>query len=277
MCLTAFAFHPGPELCWLIAHNRDEFRDRASAPLHAWDGAPNASGADDAPLSRGIVAGRDARAGGAWFGINHQLGRVAWVTNVRDPGANVGERRSRGDLVLQALQRSDDIAEIAAEVARDSDDYGGFNLVIGERARAIYISSVTGTAMALAPGVYGLSNGALDTPWPKVVRIKEAMAQLLTEGEVPGEDALFAMLTDTDRAADHALPDTGVGVAMERMLSPIFIPEAKYGTRSSTVLTWRRSDEVEIVEKTWEPPQVWRPPARRWQGRMARRYVRSSL
>ena len=241
MCVIYFAYdaHPGRPL--ILAANRDEFYDRPTAPARFWDDHPD------------IYAGRDLVAGGTWLGITVS-GRVAAVTNYREPGASKGHR-SRGDLVAGFL-KGDESAEIyLADVEQRRNEYSGFNLLVGEftssRRGLFYLSNRSGDGpRRLEPGVFGLSNHLLDTPWPKVRSGLERFGDLVKAPNLH-PDQLFELLADESLAEDADLPDTGIGYEKEKLLSSIFIRTPVYGTRSSTVVTFDESFEGKLVEKVF--------------------------
>lgn len=238
MCLIAFAIGLRPELPLWLASNRDEAFDRPTEPLHRWR---SREGVD-------VLGGRDLLDGGTWLGIS-PAGRVAWLTNVRQADSERG-RRSRGELVTRWLAEQQTAADFTAQL--QADQYGGFNLVIGdllaghwhwignrspERPHVPQRPAVF--HRVLQPGVYGLSNASLDTPWPKTLRLREALQTASRQGQVAADHpALRAALTDDRPAPDSELPDTGVALAAERALSSPFVrmPERRYGTRSSSIL-----------------------------------------
>lgn len=226
MCLILFAYNYHREFPLIVAANRDEFYERPTAPAHNWSEEPN------------IYAGRDLVGGGTWLGVT-SAGRFAAVTNYRDPSAEAG-RRSRGSLVADFL-RSDQIPrDYLGEVASSANEYSGFNLIVGDLDKSsslLYLSNREGQIRELEPGLYGLSNHLLDTPWPKVARGKIEFAGIVDSKEFDRE-LLFKLLADETPAGDAALPDTGVGLEKERALSPIFIRTPIYGTRCSTVVTF---------------------------------------
>lgn len=244
MCLIALALEAHPAYRLVIAANRDEFYARPTAPAEWWADAPD------------VLAGRDLREGGTWMGVT-RAGRVAAVTNHRDPGfAQIANAPSRGALVADFLRGSADAVGYAHDLARRAAAYNGFNLLVGDEGGLFYVSNRTPGVRRLEPGVYGLSNALLDTPWPKVARAKAAMADALAAAEGEGWDArLWEALADRVIAADDALPDTGVGAERERMLSAPFIRTDVYGTRASTVLTIARDGEVRFVERSIAPGQ----------------------
>ncbi|MGH8492930.1 MAG: NRDE family protein [Moraxellaceae bacterium] len=234
MCLIALAWQAHPDYPLVVMANRDEFYRRPTTPARFWPEAPR------------LLAGRDLAAGGTWLGVTRQ-GRFAALTNYRDPEAPAGER-SRGLLVSSFLQGQDSAWDYAMQVAAEGPHYGGFNLLLGD-GQALVVVSNRGTAPTrLSPGVHGLSNHLLDTPWPKVKKAKAGLEQALPALE---SEHLLALLRNDSQADDDALPDTGVGLAMERMLSPLFIASPQYGTRASTVLLLGR-ERVLFVEQTFD-------------------------
>jgi uncharacterized protein with NRDE domain len=259
MCLIAFAIGAVPGHPLLIASNRDEHLARPTLPLHAWqldNGTP-------------VVAGRDQHAGGTWLGITPQ-GRVAMLTNVREAGV-LNAPQSRGELVTRWLQGTQGWGDFALGV--DAGQYSGFNLVLGDLGRSewAWISNrqpPAGDALAaetlgsvvgrpLTAGVYGLSNAALDTPWPKTLQLKRALLSVV-ERSATGLAAdwrkpLLSALLDRRQAAADALPSTGAPRVWEQALSSPFVDYAErhYGTRSS-LLVCASADEVQMEEWTHE-------------------------
>lgn len=237
MCLILFAWKMDPNFQLVLAANRDEFYERPSAPAGFWEDAPD------------LLAGRDLRDGGTWLGITRG-GRVAALTNYRDPASLKTGAPSRGVLVSDYLRGRETpegyIGRIAPAVAR----FNGFNLLVGD-IEELFCFSNRGAREALQPGIYGLSNHLLDTPWPKVTQGKRILEALLKgEKDVPPE-ALFALLADRTRSPDDLLPDTGVGLTWERILSPLFIESPVYGTRSSTILLIGRNRSVIFIERVF--------------------------
>ncbi len=237
MCLIFVAVEAHPKYRLIIAANRDEFYDRPSAPASFWSDAP------------WLLAGRDLRAGGTWLGVTRN-GRFAALTNYRDPESNRVTAPSRGHLVSDFLLGAMESADYLAHLCPNAHQYNGFNLLAGQGADLHCYSSSTGEIQSLEPGIHGLSNHLMDTPWPKVKKGKQSLQLLLAEKDVCPED-LFRLLHDNEAAPDESLPDTGVGLALERMLSPVFINSPDYGTRSSTVLLMEQSGRVTFVEKSF--------------------------
>ncbi len=238
MCLILFAHDIDPQYRLLLAANRDEFYERPTAPLAAWDGQP------------AIFAGRDLKGGGTWLGITRS-GRMAAVTNYRNPRLLLPDAPSRGFLVRDFLAGSEPAERYLERIAAEADRYNGFNLIVGDSSGLWYLSNQGAPVRRLEPGIYGLSNHLLDTDWPKVQKGKAALQQLIQDGLAGRIEPALALLADRTPAADDALPDTGVGLQWERVLSPIFIISETYGTRSSSVLQVSRSGEVTFVERSF--------------------------
>lgn len=235
MCLIVFAWKLIPECPLVLAANRDEFFERPSRAAGWWEDHPD------------VYAGRDLLAGGTWLGVN-RAGRFAALTNIRKGGERRSDVRSRGELVAGFLQSELSAEDYLIRVRERASDYSGFNLLLGDHEQSFWFSNEGDTEMReLAPGIYGLSNGSLDTPWPKVVRAKAQFSSLLCQGAP--DDAYFEMLTDTTRAVDSRLPDTGVTLEWERLLSPICIESPDYGTRASTLLRVHQGGDARLVER----------------------------
>ena len=224
MCLIGIAFHAHPRVPLLIAANRDELHSRPAAAATFWQDAPE------------VLAGRDLVGGGTWLGVTRG-GRFAALTNYRAPEyMKASGGPSRGLLVRDFLTGDGDAAAFGARLHAERDRYPGFNLVFGT-ADALWVYSSHVDALApVTPGVHGLSNQLLDTPWPKVRRITAAIERAI-DGESVDIGSLHEALGDRWPASDEELPDTGVGMALERLLSPPFIEGESYGTRASTVVT----------------------------------------
>lgn len=242
MCLILLAHRIHPEYRLVLAANRDEFHARPTAPLAEWEDAP------------GVYGGRDLQAGGTWLAVS-RTGRWAAVTNFRDI-AGISERqpRSRGDLVAHFVRGRRRPFAYGQDLLPVQDDFGGFNLLTGDAGEVCWSSNRAPSpeVRSLAPGVYGLSNHLLDTPWPKVVRGKQALAKVL-ERPTLEVGALLDVLLDTAVAADHDLPTMGVTRDLERALSAMFIRTPGYGTRCSTALLIRHDGRIVIAERSFGP------------------------
>ncbi len=242
MCLLLLALKSHPVYKLVIAANRDEFYDRPTAPASFWDDRPD------------ILGGRDLRAGGTWFGITKK-GRVAAITNYRDPASIKSNAPSRGELVSDFLTGDEKPEEYLASLDLKAGGYNGFNLIVGTKDQICWYSNCGNGTLSLIPGIYGVSNHLLDTPWPKVSQGKTALVEILSNKTAPFPERLFEMLLDRSIPDDDNLPDTGVGLEWERLLSPIFIASPNYGTRSSTILLIDQNDHVTFMERTHIPSQ----------------------
>ena len=239
MCLAIVALRAHPRCALVIAANRDEFHARASATARWWD--------------EGWLAGRDLAAGGTWLGVT-RAGRWALLTNVRDPGNQDPRAPSRGALVTRCLTASGNPSAALDAIVSFGAGHNGFNLLVGTLDDAHWGSNREVGTRALAAGVHGLSNHRLDTPWPKVVRTKAAVAAWCAAGGDGSVDIepLFRILGARQAAADSELPQTGIPLARERLLSAPFIVSDDYGTRSSTVLTIAGDGEARFVERSFD-------------------------
>ncbi len=238
MCLLLIALKTHPAYKLILLANRDEYYDRPTCPAAFWD---------DAPF---LLAGKDLQGGGTWLGVTRK-GRIAAVTNYRDPASVRESAPSRGRLVSNFLLGQQGPLEYLDKVDQEAGKYNGFNLIIGDQGQLFWYSNRGDGVRALSPGIYGLSNYLLDTPWPKVVRGKDALTRLLSGQRAPSLEELFHILADRTIPDDASLPHTGVELEWERILSPIFIVSPTYGTRSSTVLLIDMQDRVTFVEKTF--------------------------
>lgn len=239
MCLILVAYEVHPQVRLVLAANRDEFWDRPTAPLDAWDDHPD------------VVAGRDLKAMGTWMGVNRR-GAWAAITNVRDPASVRPNTPSRGRLVADFLTSNVSAPAYAERIRSEADQYNGFNLLVGDPSGIYYVGNRRADPVhRLASGIYGLSNDVLNTPWPKVKTGRQALTELMTSPSDPDPEALFGILRDQTRAADDDLPQTGVPMEWERILSPILIRSPQYGTRASSVLLVGHHGEIRVYERTW--------------------------
>jgi uncharacterized protein with NRDE domain len=240
MCLVLIALDSHPKFSLIVAANRDEFYDRPTAPAGFWADAPS------------VLAGRDLQAGGTWLGLD-RAGRLAAVTNYRQGEREPPAARSRGRLVSDFLTGDTSALKHIEQVQSEAGLYNGFNLIAGDAGGLFYYSNREGRVRSLAPGLYGLSNHLLDTPWPKVATAKSALDVLLNGGASELTGDLFALLSDRNQPADTLLPSTGVGPEWERLLSSAFIASDGYGTRSSTVVLVARDGNILFVERSFGP------------------------
>lgn len=238
MCLVAAAWKTHPRWRLLLAGNRDEFHARPTAPLARWPDS-------------GIRAGRDLKSGGTWVGIDGH-GRCAVVTNVRDPLAtNSGP--SRGALPVGFLEGDADAFACIDALEARARDFAPFNLLIADADACIYLGNHPRVEQCvIAPGVHGMSNGGFDVVWPKTRRLC-AMLEKWVEDERDDFDALWRALADETIVPDAELPDTGVGIELERRLSPAFIRGEVYGTRASTIIAVDYEGNAWIGERRYGP------------------------
>lgn len=237
MCLILFAYKVHPKYKLMVAANRDEFYKRPTAHVHYWEDEPE------------ILAGRDLEKMGTWMGIA-KSGRFAALTNYRNPKEDTEGKRSRGEIVAKALQYKGDIKEYMQSLVSNNDSYPGYNLLAGDGDELFYYSNVGQELIKVAPGVYGVSNHLLNSDWPKVQTGKEGLTAILNSNHEDYVEALLTLLQKADQAPDEKLPQTGVSLEWERMLSPMFIKSEHYGTRSSTVLLMDEK-EIHYVERVF--------------------------
>ena len=264
MCLIAFAIDASQRWPLVIAANRDEFFSRPTLPLARWK---TASGQE-------IISGRDLRGGGTWLGMTPG-GRVAFVTNVRQAQTQTAPR-SRGELVTRWLEAIGDASTFVATLDKHSGAYGGFNLVLGDLRQNAWtwvtnksIVTLSGWhVQGLLPGVYGLSNAALDTRWPKTMALKQVLSMALANQESKFnpkalQATLWTALSNRKRAPLANLPATGVSLALEEALSSAFVEFAEhaYGTRCSSVLLIRGNNSGECAQR-WQVQMEERTPRR---------------
>ncbi|TSA11144.1 MAG: NRDE family protein [Betaproteobacteria bacterium] len=235
MCLILLAIGAHPDYPLLIAANRDEYYQRPTAKAGFWKDHPH------------ILAGRDLECMGTWLGVTRK-GRFAALTNFRDGRERKIDAPSRGELVSGMLTSEQEPLAFLEEVAKQAQCYNGFNFLAGDSSSVYFFSSRTGAVQSVSQGIHGLSNHLLDTPWPKVTRGKQRL-QAVLEDE-PSVEALLDLLQDRETAAENELPDTGIGVAMERVLSPALIVSPQYGTRATTAVLFGRDGGVTFSERT---------------------------
>ena len=239
MCLLVFAWQTHPEHPLIFAGNRDERHARAATPAGLW------------PDSSGVLGGRDLEAGGTWLGVTLS-GRFAVVTNYRDGVDPPKAPRSRGALASDFLTGDMGAAEYLDALRAHAAEYGAFSLLVGGRRELHYFSNRGGPGGPVSPGVHGLSNHLLDTPWPKVQLSKARLAALLEQG-TPHSEALFRILADRSEAPVSELPDTGIGKDLERRVSAAFVVNPVYGTRCSTTIRLQADGGLHFAERRFTP------------------------
>lgn len=229
MCLILFAYRVHPTYKLIVAANRDEDYNRPTASVHFWDDNPD------------ILAGRDLLQMGTWMGVT-TTGRFAALTNYRNPSEITVGKRTRGELVGDFLKGSHEPDRYLRNVKQNKGHYPGFNLLVGDGNQLFYYSNIEDKIRKLEPGIYGLSNHLLNTKWPKVSKGMTGIEAIISEQQEDFEEKLLTLLQNSEEAQDEALPNTGVSLEWERILSPLFINSEGYGTRSSTI--------VKIADKT---------------------------
>lgn len=244
MCLIIFAYQMDPRFPLVVAANRDELFARATAQADIWI---------DAETGRKILSGRDLQAGGTWLGVTPN-GRFAAVTNIRDPSQTELKPRSRGDLTRQFLAGRDSAEEYCEGLAQSYNKFAGYNLLVGDGSSLYYVNNSEETVFKLEPGFYGLSNGMLNTSWPKVDKGKAQLESLMQTSTAITTDALIAIMGDRAQAEDADLPDTGIGIEIERKLSSAFIlnPARNYGTLCSTAVIIEQSGSIRFSEQNFD-------------------------
>jgi uncharacterized protein with NRDE domain len=249
MCLILLAYDLHPRYRLVVAANRDEFYDRPSAAVDWWHDQPD------------VLAGRDLRGGGTWLGVT-RAGRFSALTNFREPD-RIEDAPSRGGLVLAALTSDQAPQHYLAGVQSTAAAYNGCNQLVGdERSLWYYSNRDPGPPRQLDRGLFGLSNHLLDTPWPKVAGGKRELEEALRLDGEPLVERLLELLGDRSMPTDDNLPDTGVGLQLERVLAPRFIVSPVYGTRTSYVVTFDRNGEVVMVEQSFDRGRAKGRPVR---------------
>ncbi|ANM31136.1 hypothetical protein ABI59_18500 [Acidobacteria bacterium Mor1] len=240
MCLIAVAHQASPRYRLVVAANRDEFHQRPTREARFWGVYPS------------LLAGKDLEGGGTWMGVSRD-GRVAAITNFREPGKSRSDAVSRGLLVRDFLTGNAGPLDYVQQVTLEEQEFNGFSLLAFQGEELAWISNRHPGAGALAPGIYGLSNAVLDTPWPKVCRLKDRLETLVSRDEPLDAESVFAALADRVTPDDADLPETGVGLERERVLSPVFIDTPQYGTRCSTLVTIDYDGRLTFIERSYGP------------------------
>jgi uncharacterized protein with NRDE domain len=233
MCLAVIDWDPTSQYPVKVVANRDEFRKRPALPMHWWVDAP-------------ILAGKDLEAGGSWLGFN-KLGSFALLTNIRPGFVGKKGQLSRGDLVVDFLKSKQTISDFHQGLLSTIEHYGGFNLILGNAQEVFWFSSTKPMGQWLTPGVHGLSNDSLDTPWPKTTLAVEQMKQERYKLEHSLTD--HNILSSQVQVEDTRLPKTGVPIDWERMLSSQTILGSEYGTRCRTHFILDRGQQIKVAEE----------------------------
>ncbi|TVP54787.1 MAG: NRDE family protein [Halomonadaceae bacterium] len=244
MCLIAFAHKSHPHYPLILVGNRDEFHERPTAPMDWWQ-------------SENLLAGRDLRSGGTWLAISPE-GRLTALTNYRS-GLKEQAEYSRGELPV-ALTNTGDPIQRLEQLRQEQSGYAPFNLLVLDQLQALsYTSEDAACARTLEPGIHGLSNGLLNSGWPKVKAARQALGSSLSktpESTQALHDSLISAFRNDQQATDNALPNTGIGLPLERLLSPMFICDPSYGTRATTVVTLDSQGQCSVSEQTYGPDGV---------------------
>jgi uncharacterized protein with NRDE domain len=244
MCLLVLAWRCHPRYRAVVAANRDEYHARPAAPLAPWTDLA------------GVTGGRDLQANGAWFAADDH-GRFGIVTNFREFGRKRRSAPSRGGLIPAYLGGHADAGESLRNLETDAPGYAGFNLLLADRDSLWYASNRADQfARELPPGIYGLSNEFLDTPWPKLVRVRTRFAELLDSPVAASADALgeglLDLLSDRETAPPESLPPSDLPPDWARKLSAPFVLDPGYGTRCSTILTIGAGGDLQLVERRYD-------------------------
>ncbi|MET0332526.1 MAG: NRDE family protein [Dyella sp.] len=243
MCLIAFTWNCHPRWRLLLIGNRDEYHARPSAPASRWDGGSP------------IIGGRDLEAGGTWLGVTDD-GRVASVTNRRDARL-VQHGLSRGLLPVEYLAGAADAQAFTRSLQTRAANFRPFNLLLFDPRQAYYLGNQPGPrAQLITPGVHGLSNADFNTPWPKTRQLMARLQGWIDERDDRNFEPLFAALAERAPAVDSELPDTGIGLELERWLSSAFIVGSDYGTRASTLVAIAHDGSGVLIERRFGPGGV---------------------
>ena len=236
MCLVVFAHNVHPKYRLILMANRDEFYDRPTAKAQWWS-----------VDSVSILGGKDLKAGGTWMAIDKK-GRIASVTNYRDPKRFQTTAATRGDLTIDFLKNKNSSLLHCQDLLKKSDSYNGFNLLLIEK-ESVYLNNYEKKIKKINMGVYGLSNALLDSSWPKVKKSKKLFNDCIHGYFSP--DDLFSIMQDKEIFKDNDLPLTGLPLEKERAYSSICIRTPEYGTRSTTVIMIDYDHHVRFIEKTY--------------------------
>ncbi len=238
MCLILFSFNNHPTYQLILGANRDEFHQRPAIPANFWKDHPE------------VLGGIDTEAGGTWMGIS-KTGRIAMITNYRDLSNIKASAPSRGHLVADFLTGQQKASEYLSVLNPISKNYNGYNLLVGTPKQLYYQSNYGSSIASITPGIHGLSNALLNTPWHKVEKGKKALNQLIESSKI-NTNNLLDMMYDEELAIDKHLPNTGIGLEKERILSPMFIKSNGYGSRCSTAILITHEGKVEFSERTYQ-------------------------
>jgi len=236
MCLLLISYKNHPKYKLIIAANRDEFYQRPALPAHFWE------------QEKELLAGKDMEAGGTWLGLTAH-GKFSAITNYRDMKNIKPKAPTRGKLVTDFLLNNISPPDYGDLLKENAGLYNGYNLIFGDEENLNYFSNQTKALVELVPGIYGLSNHLLDSPWYKVEKSKKSFSEALNRENI-SDEILFEILSDTSTPPDDLLPETGLKLEIERAVSPIFVATPSYGTRSSTVILIDNKNQARFIEKS---------------------------
>ncbi|WP_422139635.1 NRDE family protein [Endozoicomonas sp. ALC020] len=239
MCLITLHWQPEAQYPLILAANRDEFYERPARTIHFWEDNPE------------IFGGRDLEAGGSWLALSRK-GRMAAVTNYRESPVYPGTL-SRGHLVSDFLNSDLSPKEFLNQIHLKADHYSGFNLLVGDSSGLYYYSNRMGRVVSLRPGFHALSNHLLNSPWPKLEKVRQGLALHVKHHQKPEPEGLIFMMHDSSKAPDDQLPDTGVSQEQEKFLSSCFMASEHYGTRNTSVLILDKQGSLSWTEQIYLP------------------------
>lgn len=238
MCLIAFSYKVHPAYPLIIVANRDEFYDRPTAAAHFWEDESD------------ILAGRDLRQQGSWMGLS-KSGRFAAITNYRDPRLPETGQLSRGEIVRLFLTSTESTDSFIQSLRSKRDLYGGFNVLLYDGEDMHHYNNIYDEHRLVESGIHGVSNATFNTPWPKVEAAKHILEKTTDKDKIE-VNSLIPLLANDEIAQDEVLPNTGVGIHLERSLSAQFVKIPNYGTRCSTAIVYHNNGEIDFLERTYE-------------------------
>jgi uncharacterized protein with NRDE domain len=243
MCILFFAINQHPAYPVIICANRDEFHQRPTKAMHWWQ--PQSS-------SEKILAGKDLQAGGTWLGLS-ESGIFSALTNFRQPALFDKNKKTRGKLVLQAIEtiNNNNQNNFEEQLATTTEQYNGYNLVFGKLDQLSCFDNVSKKTQLLTDGVHSLCNGALDDIWPKMALGQTALLSIIKENNAIDVEALFSLMKNAQQAQTKDLPNTGVSKEWEHFLSAIFIKSEEYGTRTTNIITLTKTGAITIYDRSY--------------------------
>lgn len=237
MCILFIAIEQHAKYPLIVCANRDEFHQRPTQPMHVWQ-------------QPSILAGKDLQAGGTWLGLS-PTGRFAALTNFRQFPQTQEDKKSRGDLVLQALSYTG--SNFSTQLSKQSHQYQGFNLIYGSAKHLYCYDSINNKHHKLSKGVHSICNGALDDIWPKMKKGEKLLIDTIHSSKDLSINTLFDLMSNTQQALPEMLPDTGISKDLEQLLSSIFIKSPTYGTRLTSIITQDVDGSINVYERSYEP------------------------